>query len=236
MRINKVHCLFEQSGTFKNEFKKLGIEAEDYDILDDFGQTDHVVDLFGEIEKAYDGKPSLFDNIGDCDLVFAFFPCTRFEAKIPLGFRGQNPQQKNWSDEQKLAYSMKLHDELHNLYTLICKLFSICLRGGWRMIVENPYTQPHYLTLYFPIQPMLIDKDRTLNGDHFRKPTQYWFLNCKPEQNVCMEVMDYVEKKQVDFVTNDKQTRQVLRSMIHPQYARRFIIQHIIDCDGGLYT
>lgn len=236
MRINKVHCLFEQSGTFKNEFKKLGIEAEDYDILDDFGQTDHVVDLFGEIEKAYDGKPSLFDNIGDCDLVFAFFPCTRFEAKIPLGFRGQNPQQKNWSDEQKLAYSMKLHDELHNLYTLICKLFSICLRGGWRMIVENPYTQPHYLTMYFPIQPMLIDKDRTLNGDHFRKPTQYWFLNCKPEQNVCMEVMDYVEKKQVDFVTNDKQTRQVLRSMIHPQYARRFIIQHIIDCDGGLYT
>lgn len=236
MRINKVHCLFEQSGTFKNEFKKLGIEAEDYDILDDFGQTDHVVDLFGEIEKAYDGKPSLFDNIGDCDLVFAFFPCTRFEAKIPLGFRGQNPQQKNWSDEQKLAYSMKLHDELHNLYTLICKLFSICLRGGWRMIVENPYTQPHYLTLYFPIQPTLIDKDRTLNGDHFRKPTQYWFLNCKPEQNVCMEVMDYVEKKRVDFVTNDKQTRQVLRSMIHPQYARRMIIQHIIDCDGGLYT
>ena len=236
MRINKVHCLFEQSGTFKNEFKKLGIEAEDYDILDDFGQTDHVVDLFGEIEKAYDGKPSLFDNIGDCDLVFAFFPCTRFEAKIPLGFRGQNPQQKNWSNEQKLAYSMKLHDELHNLYTLICKLFSICLRGGWRMIVENPYTQPHYLTLYFPVQPMLIDKDRTLNGDHFRKPTQYWFLNCKPEQNVCIEVMDYVEKKQVDFVTNDKQTRQVLRSMIHPQYARRFIIQHIIDCDGGLYT
>lgn len=23
----KAHCLFEQSGTFKNEFKKLGIEA-----------------------------------------------------------------------------------------------------------------------------------------------------------------------------------------------------------------
>lgn len=130
MRINKVHCLFEQSGTFKNEFKKLGIDAEDYDILNDFGETDHVVDLFGEIEKAYDGKPSLFDSIGDCDLVFAFFPCTRFEAKIPLLFRGESTQQKNWSDEQKLEYSMKLHDELHSLYILICKLFTICLRGG----------------------------------------------------------------------------------------------------------
>lgn len=46
----KVHCLFEQSGTFKNEFKKIGIEAEDYDILNDFGETDHVIDLFAEIE------------------------------------------------------------------------------------------------------------------------------------------------------------------------------------------
>lgn len=45
----KVHCLFEQSGTFKNEFKKLGIQAYDYDILNDFKQTDYVVDLFKEI-------------------------------------------------------------------------------------------------------------------------------------------------------------------------------------------
>ena len=37
----KVHCLFEQSGTFKNEFKKLGIPAEDYDIQNNFAQTDH---------------------------------------------------------------------------------------------------------------------------------------------------------------------------------------------------
>ena len=47
--ISKVHCLFEQSGTFKNEFIRLGIPAEDYDILNDFGQTDHVIDLFKEI-------------------------------------------------------------------------------------------------------------------------------------------------------------------------------------------
>lgn len=45
----KVHCLFEQSGTFKNEFKKLGIDADDYDILNDFGETDHIIDLFAEI-------------------------------------------------------------------------------------------------------------------------------------------------------------------------------------------
>lgn len=51
----KAHCLFEQSGTFKNEFKKLGIEAYDYDILNDYGQTDYQIDLYEEIEKAYRG-------------------------------------------------------------------------------------------------------------------------------------------------------------------------------------
>lgn len=46
----KVHCLFEQSGTFIKEFKKLGYEAYDYDIQNEFGETDNVVDLFAEIE------------------------------------------------------------------------------------------------------------------------------------------------------------------------------------------
>jgi hypothetical protein len=51
----KVHCLFEQSGTFKQEFIKLGIPAEDYDIQNNFGQTDHIIDLFAQIETAYQG-------------------------------------------------------------------------------------------------------------------------------------------------------------------------------------
>ena len=50
MNFMKVHCLFEQSGTFKNAFKKYGIEAYDYDILNEFNQTDYIMDLFAEIE------------------------------------------------------------------------------------------------------------------------------------------------------------------------------------------
>lgn len=65
MKINgKVHCFFEQSGTFKREFIKLGIPAEDYDIQNNFGETDHVTDLFKAIEDAYEGRESLFDTIG----------------------------------------------------------------------------------------------------------------------------------------------------------------------------
>ena len=74
----KVHCFFEQSGTFKQEFIKLGIPAEDYDIQNNFGQTDHVIDLFAEIEKAYMGGQSVFDNITKDDLIMAFFPCIKF--------------------------------------------------------------------------------------------------------------------------------------------------------------
>ena len=130
MKVNNAYCFFEQSGTFKKEFIKLGIHAEDFDILNDFGQTDHLTDLFAEIEKAYDGDPSIFDRIHPGDLIIAFFPCTRFETVIPLAFRGEQRQQKNWPDEKKLEYSMKLHGELHFLYMLICKLFTVCLRGG----------------------------------------------------------------------------------------------------------
>lgn len=126
----RAHCLFEQSGTFKNEFKKLGIEAYDYDILNNFGETDYVVDLFQEIEYGYEGKQSIFDNIRKDDITMAFFPCTRFEDQIQMGFRGTLHQLKNWSSVKKIEYSMKLHEELHRLYMLIGKLFIIFLRGG----------------------------------------------------------------------------------------------------------
>lgn len=49
MKVKRAILLFEQSGTFKNEFKKLGIEAYDYDILNDYGETDYQLDLFAEI-------------------------------------------------------------------------------------------------------------------------------------------------------------------------------------------
>ena len=99
------------------------------------------------------------------------------------------------------------------------------------MIVENPYTQPHYLTIYFPVKPMVIDNDRTLNGDYYRKPTQYWFINCKPEDNLVFEQLEYVPTYTIYKAHKMKMnaSRQVRRSIIHPQYARRFIKQYLID-------
>lgn len=82
----KVHCFFEQSGTFKNEFRKLGYDAFDYDIQSNFNETDYVTDLFKAIEDAYDNKPSVFDNIEKDDLIMAFFPCIYFCAPSQMNF------------------------------------------------------------------------------------------------------------------------------------------------------
>lgn len=113
------HCLFEQSGTFKNEFKKLGYDAYDYDILNEFGETDYQVDLFREIEKAYCYHDSIFDRFKPDDTILAFFPCIRFEAQILLHFRGEAIGVRDWTDEKKVELDMKLHKELHDLYIYI---------------------------------------------------------------------------------------------------------------------
>lgn len=226
----KAYCLFEQSGTFKNEFKKLGIDAYDYDIRNDFGQTDFVVDIFAEIQKAYEGWESIFDQmVGGVDVIMAFFPCTRFEARVPLSFRGESQQQKNWNDLKKLQYSMKLHGELHELYEKLCEMTVVAERKGLRMVIENPFTQPHYLTTYWCIKPSVIDKDRTNDGDYYKKPTQYFFIGFEPSFNIVMEPLDVVKTRTIAGCRATETTsRQVERSMMHPQYARRFIKKYIL--------
>lgn len=217
------HLFFEQSGTFKNELKKLGYEAIDYDILNDFGQTDVVIDLFAEIEKSYAGWGSIFDNIAEDDMIIAFFPCVRFEAQIIINMRGDHIEIKKWSDDKKLEYSMKLNNELNHMYQLVSKLVIACIKRRIPLVIENPYSSQHYLTRYWPLKPAIIDSDRRRDGYWYKKPTQYWFINCKPKNNMLFEPIEFVEEKVIENIRN-----QVQRSMIHPQYANRFLRQYIL--------
>lgn len=232
----KYHCFFEQSGTFKNEFKKLGYKAYDYDILNDFGETDYIVDLFDEIEKAYLGIASIFDKMTkEGNTILAFFPCVRFEDQIQMCFRGAANQQKSMSLESKLQYDLKLHKELHDLYNYITKLAIVCVRKKIPLIIENPYSTTHYLVKYWCIPYSILDTDRTKNGDYYKKPTQYWFINCNPKNNFIFEPMEHVETKIVEKQKDeDGLDRQVLRSMIHPQYANRFIREFILEEDKNV--
>lgn len=220
----KVYCLFEQSGIFKNEFKKLGYEAFDYDIQDEFGETDYICDLFVDIGEAYENKESIFDNITQNDLIIAFFPCIRFEDQIQMAFRGTQFQMKNWSIEEKLEYDLKLHKELDLMYETITKLAIVCIRKNIPLIIENPYSTTHYLTKYWAIPSKVIDKDRTLRGDFYRKPTQYWFINCEPKYNIILEAYVMNDVKTIENTSNKTE-----RSLISSDYANRFIREFILE-------
>ncbi len=228
----KVHCFFEQSGTFKNEFIKFGIPAEDYDIQNNFGETDHVVDLFKAIEDAYDGKPSLFDQIRggqDGDLVFAFFPCIYFTGSTnPCYFRLDNNNYKCLSLDGKLEAILERAKNREYFYELLIKMVGVCLKRGIRLIFENPYSTLHYLHNNFFKQPDIVDKDRTLRGDFFKKPTGFWFFNCEPTYG-----FSYQKDKEQKIVWMCKQSLKdglcsEERSMISPDYARNFICDFIL--------
>lgn len=162
-------------------------------------------------------------------MILAFFPCTRFEAQILLGFRGDSFQLKDWSDEQKLAYDLKLHRELSANYELITKLTMLVLRKNLRMVFENPYSEQHYLTRYWCIKPQVIDNDRRLEGDVYKKPTQYYFINFSPKNNLLLEPIEYVETRRINDIKCFNPDNVKLRSEIHPQYASRFIRKYLID-------
>lgn len=149
----KVHCFFEQSGTFKNEFIKLGIPAEDYDIQNNFGQTDHTDDLFAEIEKAYDGKPSLFDRIAKDDLVMAFFPCIYFSAVSQMLFGWGAKNYRRLSAKAKADEIIKRAGNRIVFYTLLIKLYALAEILGFRMIIENPWSEQTYLKANFVTPP-----------------------------------------------------------------------------------
>lgn len=155
-----------------------------------------------------------------------------------LGFRGQQYQQKSWTYKQKMEYDMKLMSELKYNYDLVNKQFIICMDKGLKLVMENPYSQEHFLRRYWCYPPSIIDKDRRENGDYFAKPTQYWFLNCEPKDNLIFEPITYNHlgttdairlMNKEDYEKTGATSKKVARSMIHPDYANRFIRQHLID-------
>lgn len=210
----KVHCLFEQSGTFKNEFIKLGIPAEDYDIQNNFGQTDHVIDLFAEIEKGYDGKQSIFDKISEDDLIMAFYlNCVNYRCL---------------SDEEKIKKILKRSDNRKEFYDRLIKFCAVCIKKGIRLIVENPWSEQTYLKANFIKAPDIVDMNRMERGDYFKKPTAYFYFNCSPTH---LRTIQY-DKKQKTIMNARGGSKAGLcseeRSMISPDYARNFICDFII--------
>lgn len=225
----KVHCFFEQSGTFKQEFIKLGIPAEDYDIQDNFGQTDHKIDLFHEIEEAYRGGQSVFDSISCDDLIMAFFPCIYFETMSMMYFDCSILNNRHKPLYGRIDDALERLEMRNKFHILLYKLVWLADKRGLMLIIENPATVPNYIVGQQNfIKPTIIDKNRMLRGDYFVKPTAYWFFNLTPTDGFTYQC----DKKRKIIIDCKSAPRAGLcseeRSMISPDYARNFICDFII--------
>ena len=223
-----VHCFFEQSGTFKREFKKLGYEAYDYDIQNNYGETDYQIDLFAEIEKAYEGGASVFDNIIKDDLILAFFPCIYFCAMSQMAFYWESVNYRNLDYKQRSDKILERSQNREKFFSLAVKMMTISKIKGLRMVMENPWSEQTYLKANFVFAPQLVDNNRMKRGDYFVKPTAYWFVNCEHTKGYTCQ--------------NDKEKKSILnskgairaglcseeRSMISSDYARNFICDFIL--------
>lgn len=225
----KVHLFFEQSGVWKREFLKLGIPAFDYDLLNNFGETDHQIDLFKEIEKAYDHHESIVDSFSTDDVIIAFFPCIYFSQQNSTFFDGtwMTYKQRGMTEAEINQSILERSQARQHFYEVALKMFTVFSTRGLRLIVENPYSSIHYLVNNFPYKPKYIDKNRRLRGDYFAKPTQYWFVNCEPSNGFTYQKPK--ETKNVNVLSGHQGSYcDEDRSLIAPEYAHNFIVDNIL--------
>ena len=76
--------------------------------------------------------------------------------------------------------------------------------------------------------PSIVDNNRMIRGDYFKKPTAYWFFNCEPTYGC-----SYQNDKEQKIINSCKGGIMAgmcseERSMISLDYARNFICDFII--------
>lgn len=205
-KVKNVAILFEQSGTFKKEFKKLNINAIDIDIENKFNQTDIIIDIFKELENN-----DFIEYLNSFDLVLAFFPCTWFNNYNKLIFSDKWKNYKNMNENEIKEYKNKrmLERELavYNLFKLINSIKK-------PLIIENPSSSYIKEMLGEPY----MKHSRNIYGDYMKKPTFYYCYN-----GVFIDKMDKI-------ITNTNNSVEKLtgirRSLISSEYAENFV-KHI---------
>lgn len=160
----------------------------------------------------------------------AFFPCIEFCDAKTLFFKGTHISQKKWALSTIMRRNVEFAQRREIFFEILLKLVTIVSERDLRMIIENPWNASGetYLQHNF-IAPTIIDKNRSLRGDWFVKPTGYWFINCKP-------TFGFTEQRDKDIKTVYKQhgTKKETgmcdeqRSLISPDYARNFICDFLL--------
>lgn len=229
------HFLFEQSGTFKSIFKEFGHNCYDYDILNEHGQTDFVVDLFKEIETEYynivdnKGVKTIFtDMTKENDFIIAFFPCTHFCDANSLQYRLLIRGKKRELDKVAVERLIKRNRDRARFFEIYLKFCFVCKERGIRTIIENPASGGgnNYLEMFSPIDIAFKERNRALFGDDFKKPTNYFAINFDMRENFQMFSDNNMFTKNI-YDIQSKSVSTGGRSIITKTYAKNFYLRFI---------
>lgn len=224
MKINEVHCLFEQSGTFKDAFRKLGYTAYDYDFIET-EYVDYKLNILDDIINKNVGLEStIMNNVKEDDLIIAFFPCTYFSDQSMINSRGDSYGMVKWDLEKKLYNSISLMSSREHYYKCLCLLCIMAIEKKTKLIIENPDGKCNFLKQFFPVKNKIVIKDRRVYGDVFKKRTQFFFINCEPEFHLINEVA--INEKETKVIEKEHGFE---RSKITPAFAENFIKAFILD-------
>lgn len=220
-----IGCLFEQSGTFKNIFKKYGYPAEDIDIQNSFNETDMQCDLFDMIESR-----SIVDLLRKYEFCMCFFPCTWFSDFNNMIISGTQYQMKAMDEEKR----RKIIEERIKSQTAAERYLKILVSAAeltkTPMIIENP--------LSVKIQEIMKGYDYTVHkrssyGDFYDKRTIYYFVGD-------ISIAPFMETmKNEKYYKIVHQHKGLTRSLISEMYVDNLIrniykpseFRYMIDCD-----
>jgi len=211
-----IALLFEQSGTFKNILQANGHNAKDFDICNDYNQTDYIIDLFKYINDTE------MERVNKSDLVIAFFPCTWFSNQNDLIYSRKFYGFKGWSDEKIDKYITE-RETMYNLARTT--LLNMVDKIKVPLIIENPNS--HRICEILETSKSVLHK-RSLYGDYYDKPTRYFCYN-----GVCIEQLDNIRNDihmRINYTSEMKDikgSRKMKRSMISPLYVEN-LLKHII--------
>lgn len=201
-----VCLLFEQSGTFKKCFQKLGHIATDFDISNKYNETDVQMDLFDSIEH------NTIDFVNNYDLVIAFFPCTWFSKQNDLIYNRKLPCFRKWNKNKIDEYLHQRMQDYERAKKCLLRLIKICKKP---LIIENPASRRIIEILG---EPDYYVKDRTKHGDILRKPTYFYTFDVSISD---LEIIPTIRGKDVNHIS------QIKRSEISETFAMNFV-KHII--------
>lgn len=213
-----INLLFEQSGTFKNVLREMGVNAKDIDISNAYNETDILIDIFDILDRYISGDANVVKfEIFNSDLIIAFFPCTYFSQYNDLMLSGKWRNYKFMTNNEKAMYMFN-RESMQILYTKrLNALIEICSDKKIPLIIENPVST--YMTNFIKNNNINYVKHiRNKYGDNMYKPTYYLLFN-----GVCIEDLDLIETPITRVVEKIKDKNgNVNRSLMAKDYVKNF--------------